>query len=416
MRLLNTRTLALEIFPSEDGRPKYAILSHTWGSDEIIYNDVKLGPENLLNSKEGLSKVIQSAKRAQVDGYDYIWIDTCCIDKSSSAELSEAINSMFRWYQDSAICYVFLADYGHPDPSVHKPDLGLGSQFAGSRWFTRGWTLQELIAPGVVRFFDPNWRFVGDRRDLAVEIAQITTIEVTVLAREFGTRKFGTWTVISAREILRACSTSRKMSWASQRRTTRVEDLAYCLLGIFDLNMPLLYGEGDRAFIRLQEQIARNFHDQTLLAWHNPSTWYVGDRSNIFAPSPSCFHKSGQFRPAQYVSEVSLMTLTGRGLELDVHLAPCTLHCSTEPKRRIRGQFAAGVLSCGDGADEFSCVGLLLERADTQDDSYIVIREIHGSIISPLRICSGVKKVDIFEGKSITGQYHCYVSSGHANL
>lgn len=169
MRLLNTRTIELEIH--NDNNLKYAILSHTWGKEEVLFEDM-LGSSSNWKTKEGASKVRSSCGHARADGYEYIWIDTCCIDKSSSAELSEAINSMFRWYAESDVCYAFLND-------AEK-----GSTIAGCRWFTRGWTLQELIAPKRVLFYDGNWQYLGDRISLIDELVAITLIDRPVLARE----------------------------------------------------------------------------------------------------------------------------------------------------------------------------------------------------------------------------------------
>ncbi|KAK3943598.1 hypothetical protein QBC46DRAFT_420065 [Diplogelasinospora grovesii] len=166
---------------------------------------------------------------ARQHGYEYIWIDTCCIDKSSSAELSEAINSMFKWYETSGLCLVFLADF--TESSGLDPD-----SLSKSRWFTRGWTLQELLAPPEVKFYDFNWTFVGDR---------------------------------SIRSILSDFSIGTRMNWDSDRRTTREEDTSYSLLGIFDVNMPLMYGEGgSKAFRRLRNEIIRtSTNDQSIVGW-----------------------------------------------------------------------------------------------------------------------------------------------------
>ena len=173
----------------------------------------------------------------------------CCIDKTSSAELSEAINSMFRWYEKAKVCYAYLSDVSG-DANLKK-DV---SEFVGSRWFTRGWTLQELVAPKSVLFYSrryTGWHFLGTKEDLCDHISAVTGIDTDTL--------YGAG--------LELASVARKMSWASHRETTRVEDTAYCLLGIFDVNMPLLYGEGKKAFLRLQEEILRSSYDYSLFAW-----------------------------------------------------------------------------------------------------------------------------------------------------
>ena len=178
---------------------------------------------------------------------DYVWIDTCCIDKKSSAELSEAINSMWRYYTDATVCYAHLADV----PYTEKiPYDARGTDFGDSEWFTRGWTLQELIAPVYVRFYSKDWRFLGTKSGLAPTSAIITGIPPRCL---------------DARNI-RASSVARRMSFASNHVTTRTEHVAYCLMELMDVNIPLLYGEGSKAFKRLQEEIIRDSDDQTVLA------------------------------------------------------------------------------------------------------------------------------------------------------
>jgi len=227
MRLINTQTLQLEEF-LEDGsmRFRYAILSHTWGSKEATFQEMQ-GDRTQIKDTPGFIKIRDSCHQAQRDKYRYIWIDTCCIDKTSSTELAEAINSMYQWYKDSAICYVYLADV--------RDGPNFSFEFKRSRWFTRGWTLQELLAPSKTEFFDCTWSHVGTKLDHMKEISEITDIDLYALAGG----------------DLGKLSVARRMSWAASRQTTRLEDIAYCLLGIFQINMPLLYGEGVRAFRRL---------------------------------------------------------------------------------------------------------------------------------------------------------------------
>ena len=203
-----------------------------------------------LTVRWDVKKIQFSCAQAAKDGYGYIWVDTCCIDKSSSAELSEAINSMYKWYQNAEKCYAYLADV--PTGADLWPKQ---SSFRRSRWFTRGWTLQELIAPSNLIFYSAEWLYLGTRYVLSSLLTEITGVDYTILA--------------GARGIENA-SIAKKMSWASNRVTTRVEDIAYCLMGLFAVNMPMLYGEGDRAFIRLQEEIIKNSDDQSLFAWIDP--------------------------------------------------------------------------------------------------------------------------------------------------
>lgn len=172
----------------------------------------------------------------------------CCIDKRSSSELSEAINSMYKWYRNSAVCYAFLGDVDPPSRLRVNRD-----QFKNSRWFTRGWTLQELLAPLDLRFYSHDWSLLGDREKLADLVTEVTGIE----------RRFVLYGPTGA-------SAAKKMSWAALRKTTRTEDIAYCLMGLFGINMPLLYGEAEKAFIRLQQEVARATGDHSIFAWGKP--------------------------------------------------------------------------------------------------------------------------------------------------
>jgi len=277
MRLIDTSNLRL-VSKNDSDLPDYAILSHTWGSDEdeVSFQELQEllasrirqpnGPfAHPIAKKRGFAKIKDSARLAKSQGFSYIWIDTCCINKTSSAELSEAINSMFRWYRNAAVCYAFLDDvewaseYDHRAfvrEFSHQRDSREGrpiiQSLRQSRWFTRGWTLQELIAPHNVEFYSSNWRLLGtklDHRPDAIReesfpafLSEITGIDIAVLEGKLD---------------LEDLSVANRIRWAARRQTTRVEDKAYCLMGIFGVNMPLLYGEGNRAFIRLQEEILK---------------------------------------------------------------------------------------------------------------------------------------------------------------
>lgn len=232
--------------------PPYAILSHTWGDGEATFQDFA-DPKAAVLAK-GFAKIKYTCRRARQNGMGYAWVDTCCIDKTSSAELTEAINSMFQWYASSAVCYAYLADLGPNDAvDTAKP----ASEFACSRWFTRGWTLQELIAPQIVKFYDRDWKFRGTKAGLSRAVSAVTGIDEEVL-RDSST--------------LFGIPVARKMSWAAGRQTTRLEDIAYSLLGIFNMNMAMLYGEGEKAFIRLQEEIVKETNDLTIFAWQAVKT------------------------------------------------------------------------------------------------------------------------------------------------
>lgn len=228
MRLLNVHKMELEeYFGSQI--PQYAILSHCWGAEEVTFQHIN---HSEWRTMRGATKIKHASSYYKEQGLRYIWIDTCCIDKSSSAELSEAINSMYGWYESSKVCYAYFEDV-EIALSMHAPEDRAKKEKAirGSRWFDRGWTLQELIAPKKVYFFDSQWRSLGSKKDLSPLLSSITTIPEDVLAKS---RK------------RRDCSVARKMTWAANRQITRIEDVAYSLLGIFDVNMPLLMAKAEK--------------------------------------------------------------------------------------------------------------------------------------------------------------------------
>ncbi|KZL69846.1 HET domain-containing protein [Colletotrichum tofieldiae] len=246
MRLINTRTLELEDFVDHTFVPSYAILSHTWEDGEITlqeWHDL----EFRAKKKKGFFKIQSTCQQALLDGYSHAWVDTNCIDKSSSAELSESINSMFNWYRGADICYVYMADV--PPHAIKEDYCDPDSHFRKSRWFTRGWTLQELIAPIEMKFYALDWTTLGVKRDLVQALHEATGIDNLCLSGDLNPSDF---------------SSAEVMSWAAYRVTTRLEDQAYCLLGLFGVNMPLLYGEGRKAFLRLQEEIIKTSDDQSI--------------------------------------------------------------------------------------------------------------------------------------------------------
>ncbi|KAL8710650.1 MAG: hypothetical protein Q9220_004874 [cf. Caloplaca sp. 1 TL-2023] len=243
--LLNQGHTSLGLVEFDDNNiPRYAVLSHTWGADkeEVSFKDMI---EGIGKDKAGYSKIQFCKRQAAADGIQHLWVDTCCIDKSSTMEVSEAINSMFRWYRNAAECYVYLSDVskGEQPAAIQSSPAAWQRFLQGSRWFSRGWTLQELVAPDSVRFFSREGHQVGCKRSLEQPIHEITSI---------------------AAEALRGApltdfQVGERMSWAEHRNTRRPEDKAYSLLGIFNIHMPLLYGEGrEKAFIRLQEEIERD--------------------------------------------------------------------------------------------------------------------------------------------------------------
>lgn len=241
MRLLKYENGEFSLIQVSNRRvPAYAILSHTWGpeSEEVNFKDIE---EKKGKDKPGYKKLEFCAKQAASDGLLYFWIDTCCINKSSDPELGEAIRSMFRWYGAAIKCYVYLSDVSEPGNLTPTIDSG----FANSRWFTRGWTLQELIAPKSVEFFSWEGKSLGYKADMLHEISKITGIPIEALQ---GTP-------------LSKFSVAERMSWAAGRKTTREEDAAYCLLGILEINIPVMYGEGKKeALRRLAASVEKTDH------------------------------------------------------------------------------------------------------------------------------------------------------------
>jgi WD40 repeat protein len=214
--------------------PPYAILSHTWGVDEVLLDDLASGA---ARSKAGYRKILFCGHQAARDDLRYFWVDTCCIDKRNLVELTRAINSMFRWYRNAAKCYVYMSDVTSATPSRQRT---WERDFRRSRWFTRGWTLQELLAPTEVEFFSRHHLRLGDKESLCGLISQITSISELALQGH----------------PLEQLPIPTRMAWAANRQTTEEEDGAYCLLGIFNIFMPLIYGEGkENALRRLQREI-----------------------------------------------------------------------------------------------------------------------------------------------------------------
>jgi tetratricopeptide (TPR) repeat protein len=216
----------------------YAILSHTWTDQEVTYQDLVSGAGK---SKSGYGKIRFCGEKAAKDGLRYFWVDTCCIDKSNPAELSTAINSMFRWYRSANECYVYLADVSTPSDEADQSRWE--AAFRKSRWFTRGWTLQELIAPAIVKFYSKEGRELGDKRSLETLIRDITGIPIQALRGN----PFSDFNIAKRKE------------WAAQRHTTEQEDMVYCLIGLCEVSMPLLYGEGKEAAQKRLETAIKDF-------------------------------------------------------------------------------------------------------------------------------------------------------------
>ncbi|RFU25002.1 hypothetical protein B7463_g11331, partial [Scytalidium lignicola] len=279
MRLLHTRELKVKEFTGKK-IPEYVILSHTWEEEEVTLKDINA---RKATNSPGYEKVKNASRVALERGYEYIWIDTCCINKKSSTELQEAINSMYQWYEEAEECFAYLADV---------PPGTIAHEFEKSKWFTRGWTLQELIAPSTVIFFNKGWQVIGSKENLQELISDITSIPRNFLLGD----------------DLRYASIAQRMSWASKRKTTRIEDTAYCLMGIFGIHMTMLYGEKKHAFIRLQTEIMRVSNDHSIFAWRS-----IESSGGLLATSPSAFANSANIiqinsldsasRPFEFSSE-----------------------------------------------------------------------------------------------------------------
>ncbi|KAH6870736.1 heterokaryon incompatibility protein-domain-containing protein [Alternaria rosae] len=396
MRLLRAVDMTFHEFEGSS-IPPYAILSHRWEGEEVTYQEISeratfterrswfiMNQELKVRTaaterKSGFKKIRQCCEQALEDMIEYVWVDTCCIDKSSSAELSEAINSMYAWYQRSLVCYAYLADV-HIWPTYRTEDADgswaqaidgtehipnargggarrrnsapqstepitsmIGSKWwthgwtlqeqqavepiarvMRSNWWTRGWTLQELIAPSEIIFYangTTGWSKIGDKSTLLDLVAKRTGIEKYILL---------------GGDVMK-CSVAQRMSWASERETTRMEDLAYCLLGIFGVNMPLLYGEGSKAFLRLQEEIMKQSDDQTLFAWQ---LGFESTRNDLVGPlaiHPSKFRGASTLMPILDDDFQSPYSMTNKGLRIELPIVHhgedpyglAFLHCGT---------------------------------------------------------------------------------------
>jgi hypothetical protein len=389
MRLINVETMQLEDFTMRR-LPQYAILSHTWTEEEVSFQEFSNQTTDIVK-KEGFIKIMRTCGLAAENHVKYVWVDTCCIDKTSSAELTEAINSMFQWYKEAEYCFAYLSDFSweeeEEEDGYHVRDMSnimwdACEAMRCCKWFTRGWTLQELLAPKVLAFYDSNWTYRGTRQFFSAAINKLTHIDEEVL---------------NGQKELDEVSITERMNWASKRETTRLEDMAYCLLGIFDINMPLLYGEGNKAFIRLQEEIIRSSVDLSIFGW-SPDRGAVmvegrpalpdgcgancshgadkdGDFYSILATSPKDF-----FAPHSYhVSESAEHSITNRGIKihcslLEICLRGCySLKCTCcsdtrnyvldlgSPEKGIR----CGVLLDKISPDVFIRSNKLLARLDT---------------------------------------------------
>ncbi|KAG8799403.1 hypothetical protein FRC16_005201 [Serendipita sp. 398] len=279
---------------------KYSILSHRWGFPELTFSEFGKLHEPAIQStppslnatvakmeqlwgttrfKPSLDKLLHFREVSAERQCKYGWVDTICINKESSAELDESIRSMYAWYRDSHICI------------IHLSQTRYHFHMRGDAWFTRGWTLQELLAPKQIKFFSSSWKEITRRKndkDLSDEEQE---------AAKKGQDKPPLWSAISEvtgipiDDLLDfkpgLYEIGKRMNWASRRTTTRVEDMAYCLIGIFRVNLSISYGEKEGAFYRLQAEIMQNSNDQSLFDWRGRVSAY----NSMFAASPECFSR-----------------------------------------------------------------------------------------------------------------------------
>lgn len=366
MRLLNVKTRKFEEFLG-DNVPPYAILSHRWVDSEVTFQDInssRLSAWRKTWSKSWPPKLEGCRLQAITDNLSYIWIDTCCIDKTNSVELAEAINSMFNWYKNAARCYAYLSDVFQPSSTLSS-STPLGFRY--SEWFTRGWTLQELLAPKEVYFYDSRWHLIGTKTELWADIEGITRIPRAFLAG---------WA------DLHEASVAQRMSWAANRVTTRKEDVAYCLLGLFGITMPMIYGEKEQAFVRLQHEIMRHSGDQSILAWGLPPCPNTTDEdtsaihSSVLATLPADFANSGDIVPCVgYKQQItSSFEILGGLLRMQVPVV-----------NNILPSQLFGLLNCGPESDKAKLVGipLTVAPADEQTDNYFRPAGL-GSILFPI--------------------------------
>lgn len=360
MRLINVHTLEMRSF-SNAAIPNYAILSHRWLNDEqeISLQEYTSGA---YQQRPGYKKIIDlcsfvrdandrfradletSGRRHDpLDGVEWIWIDTCCIDKTSSADLSESINSMFEYYAKATTCVVYLRDVSTAPCGLQWCDVecvrcqATEEEVRSSEWFHRGWALQELVAPDSRIFASADWRVLGAVLHKKSQIPSTERllgciVEVTGIPQE----------VLLDSNELPATSVAQRLSWAANRTTTRVEDRSYSLFGLLGVNMPLLYGEGSRAWLRLQQEIIRTSSDESIFVWRSPDATNrrLLPSQPILAPSPECFLGCADVR---YVPRFKRLpySITNQGLEFKLRAS--TAFVTQGPK----GDVYVIPLNCG---------------------------------------------------------------------
>lgn len=346
MRLLDTTDFVLQDHHKikedlEVHDVPFAILSHRWLPDEITFEDIptlgSLRGRRNFPKEPSLRKIEGFCRAASSKYYKYVWLDTCCINQRDPVELSTAINSMYRWYKSAEVCFVYLHDY------VHSSD-GKFIDGMSSVWFERGWTLQELIAPQAVEFFDKNWKRIGTREDPILQDS---------LSRRTGISR----SILSHKREVGSMSVATRMSWFRDRTTKVPEDSAYCLMGLFGVNMPTLYGEGmEKAFRRLQEEIMKYSDDHSLFAWKDPSPTSV--RSGLLARSPRCFEGTGKYVHMPNRQNNAPFSMTNKGLSIDLYIM------------NFHDKYIA-TLDCPEDGNHYLSLYLKCESEETQQYSRI---------------------------------------------
>lgn len=393
MRLLHSTTMQMKVWHGTN-IPPYIILSHRWEDeeDEVTLEDFTSDTAVLKLGYHKISKLCKIARKYQCE---WVWLDTCCIDKRNSVELNEAINSMYKWYQNSLFCVAYLFDYrskGH-------------TELRDSTWFKRCWTLQELISPRVVRFYDKDWRFFGTKQELCREIAKITGVDEDTLSGADPRR----------------CSVAQRMSWAAGREATRIEDQAYSLLGLFDLSLPMLYGDGEKAFLALQKEIllySGDSNDQSIFAWNRAMA--EGQYYGLLAKNARCFAGCGATRCTPPISKTYAFSFTGAGFQLNVPAIPygmntylCPLDCTSD--RSVEGKRDCILLERSVEDDQYArvcrngvaIVGVKIETLQTyqrriyvpQLPRHVPVSMVHGFLVKSIQICdytsSEIRKVQL---------------------
>lgn len=387
MYLINVDDHSLKQFVDVYDCPPYAALSHRWGEsdDEMTFQEMTSRVSR--KQKSGYRKMFNACLAAKHRGYQWVWIDTCCIDKQSSAELQESINSMWTIYYESAVCLAYLNDLEtwHETRPVARGDAAFGeaalisgpsreTKLGESEWFKRGWTLQELLAPRKVDFLTSDWLAIGTRDSLSDSISRITTIPQAILQ----------WDNDAGREdAIRAYPIASRFSWAAGRRTKRTEDRAYSLLGLFGIQMPLLYGEGHNAFGRLQEEIMKTSGDATILLWKDAASIHPQESSkespdtreynravpntvefktlpkmSLFARSPTGF--DSMFAAPRDIFDMIEHSWAMTNLGLSVTLDMTRLSSATKNTKT-----SEAILWLGIGADRLSYVDRMIKNGQT---------------------------------------------------